>query len=649
MPNSAKIVQLPIVSRQGELQSFDPKTNTARMTISNEAARVHRADVFLGEFIEELGHKEDEVDLSRAKAGSVNFLKNHGSFRGARIEDIIGRVYDVQTNGEKIEASVEFATREEVQGLVKDIKAGVIRNVSVGYQVRELKKVGESNDIPILRATNWELLEVSSVAIPADPSAQVRDMIPRQAEDGKEFKVYDCKVRGLAADNKKEAFKMPDEVIVNEEKTKTKVEPQVDLERVREEGIKAERARVESISKSVRAAGFSSDYAQTLIGEGITVDQAREVIFKELEKKNRSVPTPNAHVSIGRDERQSRIEGATNALLYRSNPSRYKLEGNGRRFVGASLLRLAEHFIGPKAMGMTKSQIASRALSTADFTELLSNVAGKSLIDSYDLAPQTFQAWTRAGSLPDFKEQLRVRFGDMPSLKQVEQNAEYEYGSIGEGSERISLMKFGRLLKISWEVVLNDDLNAFSRLPAMMGAAARRLESKLVYTDTLLGNPALGDGIALFHADHANLATSGTAVTEAGLSAARTAMRKQKTLDKEDFLGLTPGFLIVGPNKETEARKLLGGEIGGSTTPDVNIFRNSMQLIVEPRIAGNNWFVSAPTSEIDTLEVATLDGGRGLEIMEQTEFNADVMKMKIRHIVGVKALDYRGLYKNAGA
>ena len=646
MPDLAKVIKLPIVSRQGELQSFDPKKNTARMTISNEGARVRRGDIFLGEFIEELGHKENEVDLTRAKSGSVNFLKNHGSFRGARVEDIIGRVYDVETDGKKIEATVEFATRDEVQGLVKDIKAGIIKNVSVGYQVRELKKVSEVNEVPVLRATDWELLEVSSVAIPADPSAQVRDMIPRETEDGKEFKVYDCKVRGLTAANNKEGTTMPTVEPIEQE---TKVSPSVDHEKIREEGIKTERSRVESITRAVKAAGFSSDYAQTLIGEGVSVDQAREVIFKELEKRNKTVPTPNAHVSITRDEKVSRVEGATNALLHRSNPSRYKLENNGRPFMGASLLRIAEHFIGPSAMGMTKNQIASRALSTDDFPELLSNVAGKSLIDGYNLAPQTFQAWTRAGSLPDFKEQPRIRFGDMPSLKQVEENGEYTYGSIGEGSERIKLLKYGRLLKISFELIINDDLSAISRIPSMMGAAARRLESALVYTDTLLGNPALGDGVALFHANHGNLASAGTAINEAALSAARTAMRKQKTLDKEDFLGLSPAYLICGPEKETEARKLLGGEITGSTTPDVNIFKGSLQLIVEPRVTGNQWYLSAAPSEIDTIEIASLDGRSGVEMMEKSQFTTDGLELKVRHILGVSPLDHRGLYKNPGA
>ena len=644
MPARAKIIKLPVVSRVGKLQSFNAETNTARMTISSEGARVRRYGYGIGEYYEELGHNEGQIDLGRAQTGAVNFLKNHGGYRGARIEDVLGRVYDVSVDGGKMEASVQFATRDEVQGLIKDIREGILKNVSVGYRVKELEKVGESNDVPVMRATNWELLEVSSVAIPADPSAQMRDI--------KTIEGYDCKISGHAADNKKESSRMDAEVKPKEEKTKVeevKTETRADEDKARDEGIKAERSRVESITRAVKAASLSSEYAQTLIGEGVTIDQAREVIFKELETRNKSVPTPSARVEMnGLDEKKSRVEGATNALLHRSNPSRYELEASGRPYAGASLLRLAEHFVGPSAMGMTKTQICSRALSTADFPELLSNVAGKSLLTAYDLAPQTFRPWTRAGSLPDFKEQTRIRFGDMGSLRQVQEGGEYQYSDISENAEKIKLLKYGRSIKLTWETLINDDLDAFSRLPEMFAVSSRRLESKLVY-DLLTGSPVLSDGVAVFHASHGNLAASGTDVTEAAMSAARVAMRKQMTLDKTDFLDLSPAFLICGPAKETAARKLLGGEITGSTTPDVNIFRGAAQLIVDPRVTNNAWFLSASPATIDTLELATLDGGRGLQLMEEVAFNSDSMMMRVRHVVGAKILDYRGLYKNPGA
>ena len=614
--------------------------------MSNESSRVHRYDYDVGPFIEELGHKKEEVDLSRAESGSVNFLKDHGSFWSAGIEDVLGRVYDVSLTGEKLEGSVQFATRDEVQGLVKDIKAGIIKNVSIGYKVKKFQKVGEEEGTPVLRATDWELLEVSAVAIPADPGAQMRGEIPRKNKEGLDRETFECLIDENYNGDRTMSLSVKKDLVEN------KASDVEAAEKAREEGIKAERSRVESISRSVKAAGLSSQYAQTLIGEGVSVDKAREVIFKELETKSRNAHTDAVHVQVnGQDERRARIEGAANALLHRSNPGRYKLEANGRPYAGASLLRLAEHFVGPSALGMTKEEICHRALSTSDFPELLANVASKTLLDAYDLAPQTFRPWIREGTLPDFKEASRVRFGDMPPLAKVDEGAEYTFGPIGESAEKIKLLKYGRALKITWETIINDSGGeAFGRIPTMMGTAARRLESKLVY-DVLTSNPALSDGVPLFHADHGNTVGSGTKIGEASLSVMRAAMRKQKSLDGVDFLDIFPAYIIVGPDRETDARKILAGEVLGSTEPSLNVFRGSSELIVEPRVPGNAWFAAASPNTVDTVEVATLDGQRGLQIVtdESGGGNGDYVEMKIRHVIGVKPIDYRGLYYNPGA
>jgi hypothetical protein len=206
------------------------------------------------------------------------------------------------------------------------------------------------------------------------------------------------------------------------------------------------------------------------------------------------------------------------------------------------------------------------------------------------------------------------------------------------------LSKYGRIIAITEETLINDDLKAFNKL-SQFGSSAARLESKLVY-DILLNNAAMSDTFALFHANHGNLGTAG-AVNETTLTELKKKMREQKGLDAQDYLNLYPAFLIVGPAKEVEAQKMLSA-IVSTKASDTNVFSNSMKLIVESRITGNKFFAAADPSMIDTILLAYMDGMRGPVVETKQGFEIDGMMIKCKHVVGAKAIEYRGLFYNAG-
>jgi hypothetical protein len=74
-----------------------------------------------------------------------------------------------------------------------------------------------------------------------------------------------------------------------------------------------------------------------------------------------------------------------------------------------------------------------------------------------------------------------------------------------------------------------------------------------------------------------------------------------------------------------------------------------MQVIVEPRLTGNQWYLSAAPGIIDTIEYAYLEGEQGLFTEQRNGFEVDGLEVKARLVFGTKAIDWRGLYKNAGA
>ena len=62
--------------------------------------------------------------------------------------------------------------RRAVEPVWRDIQAGIIRNVSVGYRVHRFEIEKRDGAPELWRAVDWEPLELSAVAIGADPGAQ---------------------------------------------------------------------------------------------------------------------------------------------------------------------------------------------------------------------------------------------------------------------------------------------------------------------------------------------------------------------------------------------------------------------------------------------------------------------------------------------
>ena len=103
---------------------------------------------------------------------------------------------------------------------------------------------------------------------------------------------------------------------------------------------------------------------------------------------------------------------------------------------------------------------------------------------------------------------------------------------------------WGKVIGITRQVIINDDLDAFTRVPSLFGTAAATLESDVVW-GIVTANPNMADGVALFHANHKNLTGTGTALDVANLGKARTAMAKQTGLDGKTVLNIRPAFLVV--------------------------------------------------------------------------------------------------------
>jgi hypothetical protein len=308
---------------------------------------------------------------------------------------------------------------------------------------------------------------------------------------------------------------------------------------------------------------------------------------------------------------------------------------------------------------MSKMEVAGAAFqtrasvgyhSTSDFPAILANVANKTLRSAYEGTPRTFGAWARRATITDFKPVQRTQLGGAPDLEKVLESGEFQYGTIGEAKEVYALATYGRIIAITRQTLINDDLDAFTRVPAAFGASAADLESDIVYA-ILMQNPAMADAKALFHADHGNLGTAAV-INEASLTEAYRKFASQTGLEGRK-LSILPQYLIVPPGQRSvEAHKQLASTTP-STTAGVNPYAGRMQVVEEARLipaSGEDpWFLAADPARIDTVEYAYLDGQEGVFTETRMGFEVDGLEIKARHDFAAKAIDWRGLFKNAGA
>jgi len=191
-PAAASTHNLPVQVRAAELV---PSTfNEADSTIDvvwTQGARVRRYDWWNDTpYEEELVVEPDAVDMTRFDAGTVQVLDGHRTYGG--VSAILGIAQRGWIEGGEGRATLRLSQREELAGIVADIRAGIIRSISFGYSVQryEITRAQDRTDgvnMPLYRAARWTPQEISFVTVPADPGASTReqfDQVSRSAHGG---------------------------------------------------------------------------------------------------------------------------------------------------------------------------------------------------------------------------------------------------------------------------------------------------------------------------------------------------------------------------------------------------------------------------------------------------------------------------------
>lgn len=659
-------LNLPLITREASLrlvrgEGDDMTIDVIWTTGATVQRRRYEGWDDVVEYDEELVVTPGAVRMDRLNAGAP-FLDSHRSWG---LESVVGAVLpgSARIEGGQGFARVRLTSAPDAAPIVQRIMDGTVSAVSVGYRVHRYDITKAQGQRELWRAVDWEPMEISAVAMPADPGAHIRSTDPRPET------LTPClltRADAPAPSPNQTRTTMPEtqtpEAEANVESRAAPITPPAadpSTDAIRTEANRAAAEMLALCERHALGAGFAAD----LIRRGLSLDAARAAILDKLAETDAQAARgsePVAATARGTGAADAAYRDAMcEALLHRHNPGRAQLTDRAREFRGLTLLELARHALdrrGIATRGMSKMELATEALigrsglhSTSDFPLILANVANKTLRAAYDTTPRTFTAWARQAVITDFKPVARNQLGGAPDLLRVPESGEFTYGTIGESREVYALVTYGRIVGITRQTLINDDLDAFTRIPSAFGAAAADLESDLVYS-IFSTNPNMADGNPLFHASHANLGTAGT-ISETTLAEAYRLFGNQRGLEGRQ-ISVLPRYIITPPGvRSVEARKNVT-----ATTPNavagVNAFANRLEPIEEARLipaAGPDpWFLAADPSRIDTIEFAYLEGQQGVYTETRSGFEVDGIEIKARHDFAAKAIDWRGLFRNTG-
>ena len=479
----------------------------------------------------------------------------------------------------------------------------------------------------------------------------------------------------------------------NEGDTMTEEEMKAALEAQKTENI----AKFSAVSKSLRGSAASlkvedSAFIDGLIlsvvgGEKTEAAAKDEVILKHQEKQT---PIPGDKTSNGpvgafdikHDEHDKYVECMSHALCMGAGmkvddekKAELRKQGVGpmrlKAFLRDFLARNGErnvHILDGEELyrRVTSSARMAFAEGSDDLSNILANTANKAMIDAWTEAPTTYQRWTGGGSVQDFKTNDLVKMSPFSDVEEIVEGEGFRYGRVADAKETVQVKTYGKAFSLSRQAIINDDMNAFTRLPASMADASRRNIDRKVYdllVSAAFAGPTMNeDSVALFNATtHGNYKASGGAVPSiATISAGEIAMMTRPLLSSGDkksgsvYTEIAPRGILVPTSLKTTAEQVIrsprdttasnDSKFNPYTALDVvsSAYLNSKSaarwyLFGDPRY-GTIGVYTLSGYDVPTARSRTSDVGEPLGISWDIYFDFNVV-----------AEDWRYLYQNIGA
>ena len=640
---------------------------------------------------------------------SVPLLTNHENKTDSRIGLISAAV---RNNALEITGEIVSDSRDAAD-IIAQGKAGADWQLSIGADVKECELVKGSREVngqevegPFYHIKKSTLREVSVVAVGADAHTNMKvnakfNLVNQEGETMNnksetksvsavstpndaappEKKPETEQKPGNPANKAGEPEKKPD----NAEKTPGQAAAEATPPAIQasagdvaatareaaQNAVKAERERISAIQAICD--GEFPEIEREAIAGGWTPEVVTKKVLETIRAER---PAANVNISVKTapegGELRKTIEAA---MCLRVEVSADQLEKSyGAKTVEAGMaemdMPLKQLLIecmkldGIPYRGGFDNETIRAAFSSVSLPGILSNVANKKLLQSYEAQPIIAMKLCSTGDLNDFKENDRFRLTDVGDLLPIAADGEIKDGGLIEESAKNQLDTYGKKFCLTRKMIINDDLGAFMKVPTAMGNRAARLIDQLFFS-RLLSNPAQADGKALFSTNHKNLLSGASSA----LSSDSLKKAIQLFLDQVDADGqpisVEPKYLLVPTALKhlaielTQGATLIMSGTDNAVRPALNVLSDENLQVISSPYLGNSayegssqtgWYLFGDPKTVDTWEIGFLKGKRTPTVERgETDFNTLGLWFRVYFDLGVREQDHRGMVKANGA
>jgi signal peptide peptidase SppA len=364
------------------------------------------------------------------------------------------------------------------------------------------------------------------------------------------------------------------------------------------------------------------------------------------------------------DDGVARAYGYDNAAAGRADIQRARSSGFGARnlqlmvascAVAAGLAASVEQVLG--MIGDQRKFMAIAGHSSSDFPQITANVANKRLQAVFSEQAVVWDRVCRRGISTDYKERAIVALSEAPNIQELDEGDTPKEASFNERKQGITVKAQGIRFGMTYQMMRNDDLGAFSQALQLIGLSFRRMPDialvKLLEQNSGLG-PTMSDGATMFHATHNNILTQAALAYDA-LRTGYTAFREQKGFGPDaQPIEILPKVLLVRTNLELLAKDLVTQEKAPTSTSSAatqnNIMRGMLEAVASPRFSSTTrWWLFGEAGPFAALEAAFMDGVETPQVDRITDGDPMTIRYQATQLgFAVAAVNWEAAVTNAG-
>lgn len=575
---------------------------------------------------------ERHVEVARGETVQVNGRKFAGPLIVARkstLKEISfvalgaddstsARVAATNNNSEPETITMEFEKWLEAQGFkLEDLSDDQVKNLKATYELvtanAEQDDDGDADDAP----------EPKKVKAKADN------------DDDESFDL-----KAAVAEMRAEALRIGDikEVAKDHPEIMAKaIEKEWSKERTELEVLRAARPSAPNINTG---AGRVNELNEDVLTAAICMAGRLKDVEKQFDEKTLDAAHKRYRGNVGLQEV---LADAANANGYVGSPS-FRRDGRG-------ILEAAF------SNNPSQSIQAAGGFSGLSITGVLSNTANKFLLQGYNAVEATWSEISNIRNVSDFKQHTSYNLiGDLEYVE-VGAGGTIPHGTLSDESFTNQAKTYARMLAITRQDIINDDLGALTAVPTKLGRGAALKMNKIFWTEFL-------DNTSFFTSGRNNLATTNS-LSIGGLTAAELLFLDQKSPENADGetgspLGIMPSILLVPNALNVTATQLMNttqvneqavaDSATGVPVPNSNPHAGKFRVVRSSYLSDSTlggaqststWYLLANPMDLPTIEVAALNGNTSPTVeTADADFSTLGIQMRGYSDVGVNKQNY---------